>query len=162
MGWKWVERVNERGRAQWRRLTGTERAGWNSWCHFGAVRPAKVRSNTALWEKWFQKLVITALITYSALSFPPPFLTLPPSSLFISASTWLRFSARRLSLCHPPYGSFPSLCEAMEIVFFFFQLFHPSIFAFVSQTSFFPDRHAPHELQRTREECLMYYAGQHK
>lgn len=65
----------------------------------------KVRSSTALWEKWFQTLVITALMTYSAVSFPPPFLTLPPISLFVSASTLLLFRTWRLLLCHPPYFS---------------------------------------------------------
>lgn len=38
--------------------------------------------------------------------FSSPSLTLPPFSLFISVSTWLQFRARRLSLCHPPYGFF--------------------------------------------------------
>lgn len=84
-------------------------------------------------KKWFQKLVITALITYSALSSPPPFLTLPPVSLFISASTWLQFRPRRLSLCHPPYGcSFLPLCEAMEIVLGFFFSFSFQLFLHLS------------------------------
>lgn len=117
-----------------------EQAQWNSWCHFEAVGDgAEVHSNRALGEKWFQKLVITALITYSALSFPPPFLTLPPFSLFISASTWLQFMARRLSLCHPAYGFYFPLCVQQWKLFSFFnsaQLFFPRVFAFGSQTSF--------------------------
>lgn len=84
--------------------TMKEGAQRNSWSILELSDPAKGRTSRALWEKWFQKLVFTALITYSALSFPPPFLTLPPSSLFISASTWLQFTARHLSLFHPPCG----------------------------------------------------------
>lgn len=116
-----------------------EGAQRNSWSILELSDPAKGRTSRALWEKWFQKLVFTALITYSALSFPPPFLTLPPSSLFISASTWLQLTARRLSLCHPPYGcSFLSVWSNGNC-FFFFQLIFPSVFAFVYQTSFCPD-----------------------
>lgn len=89
------------------------------------------------WEKWFQTLVVTALITYSALS---PFLlslALPSSlPLFSSVSCWLHSMARHLSRCHPPYG-FPlslSLCEAMETGFFC-SVFLSTSFSFTHPTS---------------------------
>lgn len=54
----------------------------------------EAKSNTADWEKWFQTLVITALITYSALSFPPPVLSpflrasLPLDPSLLGFSLW--------------------------------------------------------------------------
>lgn len=82
------------------------------------------------WEKWFQTLVVTALITYSALS---PFLlslALPSSlPLFSSVSYWLHSMARHLSRCHPPYGFlFPSLCVKQWKQDFSVQSFFPLLF----------------------------------
>lgn len=82
------------------------------------------------WEKWFQTLVVTALITYSALS---PFLlslALPSSlPLFSSVSYWLHSMARHLSRCHPPYGFlFPSLCVKQWKQYFSVQSFFPLLF----------------------------------
>lgn len=135
-------------RNEWKRkstcpLTKTDSEQTNSvkqLMAFWSCQTQRRCSNRALWEKWFQKLVITALITYSALSFPPPFLTLPPVSLFISASTWLRFRARRLSLCHPPFFLLlSSSVWSNGNCFFFVQLFFPIVVAFACQTSFFLD-----------------------
>lgn len=115
-----------------------EQAQWNSWCHFEAVGDgAEVHSNRALGEKWFQKLVITALITYSALSFPPSTSLFPLYiCLYLAAVYGQTFVT--LPPCLRLLLSF-SVCEAMEIVLFFnsAQLFFPQVFAFGSQTSFF-------------------------
>lgn len=109
---------------------------------FGVSSDApEAKSNTAHWEKWFQTLVITALITYSARSFSPFLpsfsLSLPPFPPFRSVSSWLQFMARRLSLCHPPYG-FLSLFLAvwsngngvflLDLSFHFFFIRSPHLF----------------------------------
>lgn len=123
-------KMNE-NKVQWQRHKVNEQAQWNSWCHFGAIRDgAEVHSNRTLGEKWFQKLVITALITYSS-SLLPLYLC-----LYLAAVYGQTFVT--LPPCLRPLLSF-TVCEAMEIVLFFnsARLFFPRVFAFVSQASFF-------------------------
>ena len=56
-------------------------------------------------------------------------LTLPPFPPFRSISSWLRFMARRLSLCHPPYGFLsPSLCVKQWKRDFSARAFFPLLF----------------------------------
>lgn len=102
---------------------------WKNWCHFEVSKDAQeAKSNKTNWEKWFQSPVITVLITYSAL---PLFYFLHPSN-FRPASSWLQFAARRLSLCHPPYGFLsPSLSEAMETWFFYLVFLSAFFLSFV-------------------------------
>lgn len=106
-------KMNE-NKVQWQRHKVNEQAQRNSWCHFGAIREgAEVHSNWTLGEKWFQKLVITALITYSS-SLLPLYLC-----LYLAAVYGQTFVT--LPPCLRPLLSFTA-CEAMEIVLFFIQL----------------------------------------
>lgn len=160
-------------RNEWKRkstcpLTKTDSEQTNSvkqLMAFWSCQTQRRCSNRALWEKWFQKLVITALITYSALSFPPPFLTLPPVSLFISASTWLRFRARRLSLCHPHFFLLlsSSVWSNGNCFFLFSFSFQLLLHLPVKPLSFLTVRCPAWTVALiTRAKYLTYYAGLYK
>lgn len=116
---------------------------WNSWCHFGAVRPSEGPFQQSSVGEMISKagnhsfnyifcslfsspfphssaLLPLYFCLYLAPVYGQTFVTSPPSLWLLSFSVWSNGNC-----------------------FVFFQLFLPSIFAFVYQTSFFLDRPMP-------------------
>lgn len=103
----------------------------------GLSDPVKLRSSRALWEKWFQKLVITALITYSALSFPPLSSLFPLVPFYICLYLAAVYSQTSVPLPPSLWLLLSSSVWSNGNCFFYY--FFPSVFPFVNQISFFLD-----------------------